>query len=119
MRPSSTREPERHEPDSRGRRTKLPMNGVDAAEELCGDILPALVAPDRVGAKGVAVSFLARSMNVLDRPTDGKPFAAEAPTGLCVQCAVHLVLPRWPLALASPSGRALAAAMSRSISNAA
>lgn len=86
---SSNQAPKRRLPASPSR-AKLAMNGVDAAEELRRDIFPALVGPNGVGAKRVAVSLFARSMNVLDRPTNGQPFAAEAPAGLCVQCAAHL-----------------------------
>lgn len=76
------------------------MNGVDAAEELRRDILPALVGPNRMGTERVAISLLARSMNVLNRSANGEPFPAEAPAGLCMQPAVHLSLRRWPMAVA-------------------
>ena len=101
------------------RRAKLAMNGVDTAEELRRDIFPALVGPNRVRAKGVAVSLFARSMNVFDRPSNGKPFAAEASAGPCVQCAAHLALLGPPMAPLVPPEQAAAAATPRSRSNAA
>lgn len=116
---AAPRAPRRHEQDSRVRQDKPSINGVDAAEELCGNILPPLVCPDRVSAKRMAVPLLAGSMNILDRPADRKPFTAKAPAGFRVHCAVHELLPRWPLAVASPSRRAPTAAASRSMSKAA